>query len=203
VVAPRLVLVLGDQLSPGLSALMAADKDRDVVVMAELREALPLFGDFQDAMPMGERYLYHSVLSVYLNAGLLDPPDLCRRAEAEYREGRAPLNAAEDYIRQVLGWREYVRGISALEGPDYTARNHFGAARDLPGFYWDAGTEMACVREAVTQTLEEAYAHHFQRLMITGNFALIAGIDPAQVHQWYLEVDADAYEWVEAPIPWA
>lgn len=164
-----------------------------------MREALVSFGDHQDAMLTGERFLYHSVLSIYLNAGLLDPLDLCRRAEAEYREGRAPLNAVEGYIRQILGWREFVRGIYDREGPAYTSRNHLAATRDLPGFYWDAGTEMTCVREAVSQTLEDAYAHHIQRLMITGNFALLAGVEPAQVHAWYLEVYADAYEWVEAP----
>jgi deoxyribodipyrimidine photolyase-related protein len=163
------------------------------------REALPGFGDYQDAMLTGERFLYHSVLSVYLNAGLLDPLDLCRRAEAEYRAGHAPLNAVEGYIRQNLGWREFVRGIYDMEGRDYTSRNHLGAGRDLPGFYWDAETDMTCLREAVDQTLEEAYAHHIQRLMVTGNFALLAGVDPAQIHQWYLEVYADAYEWVEAP----
>ncbi|WP_424932487.1 cryptochrome/photolyase family protein [Amaricoccus macauensis] len=164
-----------------------------------MREALPSFGDYQDAMLTGERFLYHSVLSVYLNAGLLDPLDLCKRAEDAYRDGNAPLNAVEGYIRQILGWREFVRGIYDMEGPDYTSRNHLGATRDLPGFYWDAETDMTCLREAVTQTMEEAYAHHIQRLMVTGNFALIMGAEPVQVHQWYLEVYADAYEWVEAP----
>ncbi len=161
--------------------------------------ALPRFGDYQDAMLTGARFLYHSVLSLYLNAGLLDPLDLCRRAEAEYRAGRAPLNAAEGFIRQILGWREFVRGIYDLQGPAYTAGNHLGATRPLPGFYWTAETDMTCLREAVTQTIEEAYAHHIQRLMVTGNFALLAGIDPAEVHEWYLAVYADAYEWVEAP----
>ncbi|MEM8570606.1 MAG: cryptochrome/photolyase family protein [Pseudomonadota bacterium] len=178
----------------------ATDADEaEVAAEKFFREVLPNFGDYQDAMLHGERFLYHSVLSVYLNAGLLDPLDLCRRAEGEYRAGRAPLNAVEGYIRQILGWREFVRGIYDLKGPDYTKRNHLGAKRDLPGFYWDADTEMTCLREAVTQTIEEAYAHHIQRLMVTGNFALIAGVDPAQVHEWYLEVYADAYEWVEAP----
>jgi deoxyribodipyrimidine photolyase-related protein len=161
--------------------------------------ALPRFGDYQDAMLTGERYLYHSVLSLYLNAGLLDALDLCRRAEAEWRARRAPLNAVEGFVRQILGWREFVRGVYDLEGPGYVGRNHLGARRALPGFYWTADTDMACLREAVTQTVEEAYAHHIQRLMVTGNFALIAGVDPHEVHRWYLEVYADAYEWVEAP----
>jgi deoxyribodipyrimidine photolyase-related protein len=164
-----------------------------------MREALPRFGDYQDAMLAGERFLYHSVLSLYLNAGLLDPLDLCRRAEVEWREGRAPLNAVEGFVRQILGWREFVRGIYDLEGPEYTRRNYFGASRELPWFYWSGETEMACVREAVTQTIEEAYSHHIQRLMVTGTFAMLAGVDPYQVHEWYLAVYADAYEWVEAP----
>jgi deoxyribodipyrimidine photolyase-related protein len=164
-----------------------------------MREALPFFGDFQDAMLAGEAFLYHSVLSVYLNAGLLDPLDLCRRAEVEWREGRAPLNAVEGYIRQILGWREFVRGIYDLEGPDYPRRNVLGATRDLPWFYWSGETDMACVAAAVGQTIDEAYAHHIQRLMVTGTFAMLAGIHPHQVHEWYLAVYADAYEWVEAP----
>ncbi|MEM7614457.1 MAG: cryptochrome/photolyase family protein, partial [Pseudomonadota bacterium] len=163
-------------------------------------EILPQFGDHQDAMLEGEAFLYHSVLSTYLNAGLLDPLDLCKRAEAEYRRGAAPLNAVEGYIRQILGWREFVRGIYDLEGPEYVTRNHLGATRALPGFYWDAaGTDMACVKAAVTQTLEEGYAHHIQRLMVTGTFGLLAGVDPHALHEWYLAVYTDAYEWVEAP----
>ena len=164
-----------------------------------LEEALPSFGDYQDAMLADERFLYHSVLSLYINAGLLDPLEVCRRVEAEYRAGRAPLNAAEGFIRQIIGWREYVRGIYWLKMPDYVHENFFESARPLPDFYWTADTEMACIRAAVTQTKEEAYAHHIQRLMVTGNFALLAGIDPEAVHEWYLAVYADAYEWVEAP----
>lgn len=164
------------------------------------KEALPSFGDYQDAMVRDEKFLYHSILSIYLNAGLLDPLELCKQAEAAYRNGRAPLNAVEGYVRQILGWREYVRGIYDREGPDYTARNHLNAQRDLPWFYWDAdATDMACVKAAVGQTMEEAYAHHIQRLMVTGTFALLAGIAPRQLHEWYLAVYADAYEWVEAP----
>lgn len=164
-----------------------------------LREALPRFGDYQDAMLVGEPFLYHAVISMYLNAGLLDPLDICRRAEAEYRAGRAPLNCVEGFIRQILGWREYVRGIYWLRGPEYVHENALGAARDLPWFYWSGETEMACLSAAIGQTKREAYAHHIQRLMVTGNFALLAGIDPHQVHEWYLAVYADAYEWVEAP----
>ena len=171
----------------------------DAALAHFLKEALPSFGDYQDAMLVDERFLYHSVLSLYINAGLLDPLEVCRRVEAEYRAGRAPLNAAEGFIRQIIGWREYVRGIYWLKMPDYVHENFFEATRPLPDFYWTAETEMACIRAAVTQTKEEAYAHHIQRLMVTGNFALLAGIDPKAVHEWYLAVYADAYEWVEAP----
>lgn len=164
-----------------------------------MRHALPEFGDYQDAMLSGEAFLWHSLLSTYLNVGLLDPLDLCQRAEAEYHAGRAPLNAVEGYIRQIIGWREYVRGIYWREGPDYVRRNALGATRPLPGFYWDGDTDMRCMREAIGQTLREGYAHHIQRLMVTGTFALLAGIDPHAVHEWYLAVYTDAYEWVEAP----
>ena len=119
--------------------------------------------------------------------------------EAAYRSGDAPLNAAEGFIRQIIGWREYVRGIYFREGPDYMRRNELGALRKLPPVYWGGITKMRCMSQAVSQTKTEAYAHHIQRLMVTGNFALLAGINPAEVHEWYLAVYADAYEWVEAP----
>ena len=161
--------------------------------------ALANFGDYQDAMLEGEKFLYHSLLSLYLNAGLLDPLEICQRAEQAYRGGLAPLNAAEGFIRQIIGWREYVRGIYWLKMPGYVDLNFFENKRDLPEFYWTAETEMACMKAAISQTKEAAYAHHIQRLMVTGNFALLAGIDPKQVHEWYLAVYADAYEWVELP----
>ncbi len=164
-----------------------------------LEHALPQFGDYQDAMLSGEPFLWHSILSPYINSGLLDPLELCREVEERYRAGKVPINAAEGFIRQIIGWREYVRGIYWLAGPDYVERNELGAERDLPSFYWTGETDMHCMSEAIGQTLELAYAHHIQRLMITGNFALIAGVDPKQVHEWYLAVYADAYEWVELP----
>ncbi len=164
-----------------------------------IAELLPNFGDYQDAMVMGEAYLFHSLLSCYLNAGLILPLEVCQLAEAAYRSGKAPLNAVEGFIRQILGWREFVRGIYWLHMPDYAKLNFFGAKRPLPSFYWDAKTKMTCVAEAVTQTRQHAYSHHIQRLMITGNFALLAGIDPEEVCAWYLMVYADAYEWVELP----
>jgi deoxyribodipyrimidine photolyase-related protein len=160
---------------------------------------LPHFGDYQDAMLRGESFMYHSVLSPLLNVGLLDPLELCRLAEAAYHEGRAPLNAVEGFIRQVIGWREFVRGIYWLAGPSYTGLNALGATRSLPSMYWTAETDMACMQAVISQTREHAYAHHIQRLMVTGNFALLSGIDPREVHEWYLAVYADALEWVEAP----
>ncbi|WP_174278780.1 cryptochrome/photolyase family protein [Sphingomonas bacterium] len=178
-------------------AVTAADAQRQAE--AFFAHALPRFGDYEDAMVTGERHLWHSILSPYLNAGLLLPLDLCRRAEAEYRAGRAPINSVEGYVRQILGWREYMRGIYWREGPDYTKRNFLGHTRPLPGWYWTGETDLHCQREAIGQTLATAHAHHIQRLMVTGNFALLIGADPMQVQQWYLEVYIDAYEWVEAP----
>ncbi|MFU8863660.1 MAG: cryptochrome/photolyase family protein [Rhodobacterales bacterium] len=157
------------------------------------------FGDYQDAMLADRPFMYHALISLYINAGLLDPLDVCQQVEAAWKEGKAPLNAAEGFIRQIIGWREYVRGIWYREGPDYTRRNALGHSHDLPGLYWGKPTDMRCMSQTVAQTRDEAYAHHIQRLMVTGNFALLAGIDPWQVHEWYLAVYADAYEWVEAP----
>jgi deoxyribodipyrimidine photolyase-related protein len=164
-----------------------------------LKFGLAHFGDYQDAMVVEHKYLFHSVISQYLNCGLLNPLEVCRAVEAEYHAGRAPLNAVEGYIRQIIGWREYIRGIYWLKMPDYASVNYFDAKRDLPDFYWTGDTKMTCLKSAITQTIEEAYAHHIQRLMVTGNFAMMAGVDPHQVHEWYLAVYADAYEWVEMP----
>ena len=164
-----------------------------------ITHALPTFGDYQDAMLSGDPVLSHSLLSPYLNIGLLSPLEVCQRAEAEWKAGRVPINAAEGFIRQIIGWREFVRGIYFMHGPDYTAQNGLDHARKLPPVYWGAPSKMACMSHAVGQTRDLAYAHHIQRLMVTGNFALLAGIDPAEVHGWYLAVYIDAYEWVEAP----
>jgi deoxyribodipyrimidine photolyase-related protein len=160
---------------------------------------LPQFGAFQDAMAEGEPTLFHALVGAALNLGILDPRDACLAAERAYRAGAAPLNAAEGFIRQILGWREYVRGIYWTRMPEYRATNALGAARRLPWFYWSGETELACLRAAIGQTRDLAYAHHIQRLMVTGNFALLAGLDPAEVNDWYMVVYADAYEWVELP----
>ena len=178
-------------------AVTAADAARQADTF--FAHALAEFGPYEDAMLTGERHLWHSILSPYLNSGLLDPLDLCRRAEAEYRAGRVPLQSAEGYVRQILGWREYMRGIYWREGPDYVERNFLGHRRKLPRWYWTGDTDMHCLAESIGQTLATAHAHHIQRLMVTGNFALLIGADPAEVHRWYLEVYVDAYEWVELP----
>ena len=160
---------------------------------------LPNFGDFQDAMIRGEDHLFHSELSSLINCGLLLPIEVCRAAETAYRAGDVQINAAEGFIRQILGWREYVRGIHWIAGRDYTQRNHLGAVRDLPDFYWTGDTDMNCMQQSIGATKRNAHAHHIQRLMVLGNFAMLIGADPAQVHEWYLVVYDDAYEWVEAP----
>ena len=178
----------------------ATDRDQALAALDHfVVHALPRFGDFQDAMLDDNRFLYHSLLSAYINLGLLDPVEVCDRVEQAWQAGNAPINAAEGFIRQIIGWRDYMRGIYFHEGPEYTRRNTLGHDRALPPMYWGAETKMRCVSKAVEQTRSDAYAHHIQRLMVTGNFALLAGIDPFAVHEWYLSVYIDAYEWVEAP----
>jgi deoxyribodipyrimidine photolyase-related protein len=164
-----------------------------------LEHGLPSFGDYQDAMKEGAPFLYHSLLSPALNLGLLSPREVCAAAEEAWRRGRAPLNAVEGFVRQVLGWREYVRGVYWTLMPDYAESNALGATRPLPGFYWTGDTPMRCLAEAVGATRRHAYSHHIQRLMLTGNFALLAGIAPREIERWYLAVYADAVEWVEIP----
>jgi deoxyribodipyrimidine photolyase-related protein len=166
---------------------------------AFLDNALCSFGDYQDAMVLGAHRMWHSLLSPYINSGLLDPLDLCWEVETRYRAGTVPLNCAEGYIRQIIGWREFMRGIYWLAGPDYVHRNHLGHTRRLPSFYWTGETDMRCLAEVIGQTWTFAYAHHIQRLMVTGNFALLIGADPEAVHLWYMEVYLDAYEWVTLP----
>ncbi len=161
-------------------------------------ERLVQFGDYQDALVEGEATLFHSLLSTSINLGLLGPRECIDGAVAAMELG-APLNAVEGFVRQILGWREYVRGIYLLEGPDYVRRNALGATRPLPAIYWRGGSGMRCFDSAFDQTRDLAYAHHIQRLMVLGNFALLAGVDPFELHEWFLVVYADAYEWVEAP----
>ena len=164
-----------------------------------VRTALPGFGTFQDAMVRDERFLFHAVLSPAINLGLLSPIEVCEAAVAAYDAGDAPLNAVEGFVRQIIGWREYMRGMYWLEMPGLGHANALAATRPLPEFYWTGETEMLCLRQAVISTRDEAYAHHIERLMVLGNFAMLAGVDPRAISDWFLVVYADAYEWVEMP----
>ena len=164
-----------------------------------IEQRLPLFGQYEDAMWAGEAWLYHSHLSCALNLKLLNPREVVHAAEAAYRVGHAPLAAAEGFIRQILGWREFVRGIYWLHMPEYLTRNALNAQAELPAWYWTGNTDMACLKDAIGQTLEHGYAHHIQRLMVTGLYALLLGVKPQAVHSWYLSVYVDAVEWVELP----
>ncbi len=164
-----------------------------------IRNRLPWFGAYQDAMWAGEPWLYHSRISAALNLKLISPLTICQKAEDAWRNGDAPLAAVEGFIRQILGWREYVRGIYWLHMPGYLNLNGLGANAPLPGFFWTGETKMACLRDAISQTLKLGYAHHIQRLMVTGLFNLLFGVNPKEVHAWYLAVYVDAVEWVELP----
>jgi len=174
-------------------------KDALTALRHFITNCLPRFGEYQDSMKAGEDFLFHSVLSLYLNIGLLGAKEIVEEALEAYRKGSAPLPAVEGFVRQILGWREYVRGIYWTKMPAYAQSNFLQADRPLPEFYWTGKTDMSCLRETIEATRRNAYAHHIQRLMITGNFALLAGVAPAQVEEWYLVVYADALEWVELP----
>jgi deoxyribodipyrimidine photolyase-related protein len=162
-------------------------------------ERIENFGPYQDAMVYGSDDLYHSMLSTSINIGLLDPLELCQRAEQAYHEGRAPLNSVEGFIRQIIGWREYVRGFYWYFAPGLGEANELDAGRPLPEFFWTGETDMRCLADCVRSTHANAHAHHIQRLMVLGNFCLLAGINPKDVQDWYLAVYADAFEWVEQP----
>ena len=164
-----------------------------------VNNALPLFGTLQDAMTEKHWYLYHSRLSFAMNVKLISPLEVIKRVERAYIENPESyeLNQIEGYIRQILGWREYMRGIYWSQMPTYAELNFFENKRALPSWYWSGKTKMNCLRHTITQSLEHAYAHHIQRLMVTGNFALLAGIDPDEVDNWYLGIYIDAFEWVE------
>ncbi|MEX1076091.1 MAG: cryptochrome/photolyase family protein [Pirellulales bacterium] len=164
-----------------------------------LAHRLVNFGRYQDAIWTGEPWLWHARLSQAMNLKLLDPRDVVSGAERAWRKGKVPLEAAEGFIRQVIGWREYVRGVYWRFMPEYLDRNSLGAEAALPAFYWSAETEMNCLKDAIGQTMKYGYAHHIQRLMVTGLFAMLLGVRPQEVHRWYLAVYVDAVEWVELP----
>ncbi|AYA64502.1 cryptochrome/photolyase family protein [Alteromonas sp. RKMC-009] len=162
-------------------------------------ERLPDFGRYQDAMRHNMPWLFHSHLSFYINCGLLSPREVVQQAEAAWHAGEAPLNSVEGFIRQIIGWREFVRGFYWHYMPGLQTDNYFNAKRTLPDFFWDGYTNMNCLRQCITDTKKHAYAHHIQRLMVLGNFSLLCELSPAEVQEWYLLVYADAYEWVELP----
>jgi len=164
-----------------------------------IEHRLSRFGEFQDAMWTDEPWLYHARISAAMNLKLLAPRVVVAAAVAAYRSGQAPLAAVEGFVRQILGWREYVRGLYWLKMPDYAAGNALSAQQDLPEFYWTGKCEMNCLNQAVGQTLKHGYAHHIQRLMVTGLYSLLLGVKPKKIHEWYLAVYVDAVEWVELP----
>ncbi len=166
---------------------------------AFVADGLPYFGDFQDAMNRRNWRLFHSLLSFALNTKMLNPREVVHGAETAWRKGQAPLAATEGFIRQILGWREYVRGVYWANMPEYATQNQFGHDRPLPSWFWTGQARMNCLAAAISQSLDYAYAHHIQRLMVIGNFALLAGLAPDAVHRWYLGVYIDAFEWVELP----
>ncbi|MBC7413553.1 MAG: cryptochrome/photolyase family protein, partial [Herminiimonas sp.] len=164
-----------------------------------VRDALPHFGDFQDAMSARASRLFHSLLSFAMNVKMLHPGEVVTRVEAAWRDGSVPLAAAEGFIRQILGWREYMRGVYWARMPGYAEHNVFQHDLPLPAWFWSGQTKMRCLSNAIGDSLANAHAHHIQRLMIIGNFALLAGLDPQAVHRWYLGIYIDAFEWVELP----
>ena len=164
-----------------------------------VKELLPRFGDFQDALTEDSWTVYHSRLSFAMNVKMLHPREVIAAVERKWREdpAHASIEQAEGFIRQILGWREYMRGVYWAHMPDYAKLNFFQHDRALPSWFWTGETRMRCLQHAIGQSLDHAYAHHIQRLMVTGNFALLAGIDPDEVDRWYLGVYIDAIEWVE------
>lgn len=175
----------------------AVTRDQALTVLDYfIQERLPTFGPYQDAMVTGEETLWHALLSPYLNLGLLQPLEVIEAAETAYREHELPLNSVEGFIRQVLGWREYMRGLYGYVDEDYPQRNHFGHDRPLPEWFWTGQTDMNCLHQVLDQLRRTGYAHHIQRLMILSNFALIAGLSPQAVENWFHAAFIDAYDWV-------
>ena len=160
---------------------------------------LPRFGVWEDAMWTDEAFLFHSRLSVPLNLKLLNPRECVDAAVEAYRSGRAPLNSVEGFVRQILGWREFIRGIYWLKMPEYIERNHFDHELELPSFFWDGDTEMNCVRQSMKHVIDHGYTHHIERLMVLGNFAQLWGVHPRLFHEWHMAMYLDAIDWVSLP----
>jgi deoxyribodipyrimidine photolyase-related protein len=160
-----------------------------------IKNCLFHFGEYQDAMRAGDNISFHSGLSHYLNIGLLSPIEVCKSVES----ADVPLESKEGYIRQIIGWREFIRGIYWKHMPGYKLLNSLQFKNNLPSFYWDGKTDMNCMKNALDSTLHYSYAHHIQRLMITGNYATLLNVDPKEINEWYLCVYLDAHEWVQLP----
>ncbi|MEO1292408.1 MAG: cryptochrome/photolyase family protein [Pseudomonadota bacterium] len=160
---------------------------------------LPAYGDYQDAIATGHVTLYHARISAVMNLKLLHPRSACEAALDAFAEGRAPLNAVEGFVRQILGWREFVRGVYWTLMPEYAARNSLEAEAEVPGFFWTAETEMACLRDALGGLVATGYAHHIQRLMVMGLFLLLYRAHPYKVHEWHMSMYLDAIDWVSLP----
>ena len=180
-------------------ALAVTRADALVALDAFVRDRLATFGPWQDAMLAGQREMSHAQLAYAINVGLLHPLEVCERAEAAYRAGTVPVASAEGFVRQVIGWREFVWQTYWKRMPAYRTRNALGAQRPLPGFFWTGDTDMSCLREAIGDVLATGYAHHIQRLMILGNFALLAGLEPQATNDWFWAMFVDAYDWVMVP----
>ena len=180
-------------------ALPVSRDDAHAAMRDFLEHRLPLFGDFEDAMLIGQRTMYHALISPILNAGLVNPLAAAKAVERDYRKGKVPLNAAEGFVRQVVGWREFVYGIYWTYMPEYRERNQRGADRPLPDFFWDGETEMNCLRASLSAVVEDAYSHHIQRLMVICNFATLAGLRPQAVADWFLAMYVDSHDWVVTP----
>lgn len=187
-----------DQWGHYQAGLWPVTREQALSVLDHAMQHLAQFGDYQDAMAEDQPWLFHTRLSSSINLGLLTPQEVCEAAASEFYQGRAPLNAVEGFIRQIIGWREFVRGLYWFLHL-YEPQNALDHHQPLPAYYWSADTRMNCMRQTVSQTRDLAYAHHIQRLMVTGNFALIAGINPESVSEWYLSVYIDAFQWVERP----
>jgi len=183
-----------DRFDYPVTRQQALDALRDFV-----EHRLKYFGTYQDAMVTGHPYLYHSRISSALNLHLLDPHRAIDAAVEAYRDGAAPINAVEGFVRQILGWREFVRGVYWLKMPGYARENALGADLPMPAFMWTGDTEMNCVRQCVGQLVDHAYAHHIQRLMVLGLFPLLLGVKPFDVHRWHLSMYVDAVDWVSLP----
>jgi len=164
-----------------------------------MKHRLPRFGDYEDAMVTGQPVLFHSFLSPLINAGILAPMEVIRAAEDQYARGHAPLNAVEGFVRQILGWREFVYGIYWSFMPTYRTRNARNNTRSLPQLFWTGETNLNCLKQTLSSVIEHAYSHHIQRLMILSNFATLTGINPQAVNDWFYAMYVDSHDWVVTP----